>query len=106
MRGAEVRRFLCRGAEVRRRVCVELELAGGNCTRCGGEEVLRGNSFRVRRVSSLPLCPLLLVLPCSPRPLLFGLGSRKSNGKSGSLMKDAFDTNVSVMVLYNCLSDR
>ena len=57
-----------RGAEVRRRVCVELELAGGICTRCGGEEVLRGNSFRVRHVSSLPLCPLLLVLPCSPAP--------------------------------------
>ena len=60
-----------RGAEVRRRVCVELELAGGICTRCGGEEVLRGNSFRVWRVSPLlsesssALCvPLSLV----PRP--------------------------------------
>ena len=39
MRGAEVRRFLCRGAEVRRRVCVELELAGGNCRGTPGAEV-------------------------------------------------------------------
>ena len=59
-----------RGAEVRRRVCVELELAGGICTRCGGEEVLRGNSFRVRRVSSLPLCPLLWCSLAPPPPAI------------------------------------